>query len=66
MEVSPYILEEAKQLLARRSGTSAEMPIQLTSAPDIYVAEANDDTIMAFGAVRDEHGKSFKIGARRQ
>ncbi len=59
MEISKHILDEAKEILQK--GDS--LPAQITSAPSFYVAEKDDDTVHAFGAVRHD-GATYKVGTK--
>ncbi len=62
MEISEFIIEEAKNLL---QGSSALiLPAQLPSAPAFFLAAGSDDSIIAFMAFT-EGGDEYKIGPRR-
>lgn len=60
IEISKHIRTEAEDLL--RAG--APLPQQIKSAPEFYVAEATDKSILAFAALTHE-GKRFKIGTKK-
>jgi len=57
MKLSKHVIEEAKNALAQNS----ELPHQLKSAPEYYVSEVTDQSIIAFSSLF--HGdKAYKIG----
>lgn len=57
MKLSGHIIDEAKRLLEK----GAVLPAQITSAPNFYVAEAEDKSIQAFSSLKHSD-KSYKIG----
>lgn len=61
MEISNYILEEAKRLL---QGGLLTLPAQLPSAPAFYLAEGNDESIIAFTAFKVGDAE-YKIGTQK-
>ena len=52
-------MEEAEKILSEKG----VLPQQIESAPTFYVADSEDDTVLAFGTIQYE-GKTFKIGTR--
>ena len=64
MNITPYILEEAKAILNSLKQSGLTLPVQLDSAKEFYLAEASDDTILAFTAF-EFNGFEYKIGVRK-
>ncbi len=62
MEISKHITEEAKNLL--QADASLTLPIQLSSAPEFYLAKGDDATITAFTAIIHS-GAEYKIGTKK-
>ncbi len=60
MEISQYIIDEAKNALLEHS----ILPRQLQSAPEFYLALASDKTVKAFHGFKGDDGKEYKIGTR--
>lgn len=60
MEVSKYIKNEAEGILAKNQS----LPQQIISAPQFYVAEASDDSVLAFTLLEHE-GSNYKIGTKK-
>ena len=61
MELSRHIQIEAEN--AVRTGET--LPKQLTTFPELYVAERRDETILAFGAFECD-GAIYKIGVKME
>jgi len=59
-EISKHIFDEAKKLLNQK----VILPQQIISAPSFYVAEASDESVLAFALLVFE-GETYKIGARK-
>lgn len=62
MEISEFIIEEAKSLL--QASPAVILPVQLPSAPAFYLAAGNDESIIAFTAFTVEAGE-YKIGPQK-
>jgi hypothetical protein len=60
MRLSDHIKEEALSIVSR----DLPLPRQLSSAPAFFVANEEDGSILAFGAVTYE-GSVYKIGPKR-
>lgn len=61
MEMAQHIIEEAKRLL--QSGRNV-FPVQITSAPEFFLAPEEDGSILAFGALHHD-GKVYKLGVKK-
>ncbi len=60
MEISQYIVDEAKEVLLEH----LMLPMQLQSAPEFYLALASDKTVKAFYGFKGDDGEEYKIGTR--
>lgn len=60
MRVSQHILDEAVKILQQQ----ADLPQQISSAPNFYVARARDHSIHAVTVIKHE-GIIYKIGAQK-
>ena len=57
MSLSEHVIKEAKEIISK----GASLPQKITSAPHFYVADEEDETIIAFNAIEHE-GSVYKIG----
>ncbi|WP_345793746.1 hypothetical protein AAG895_01210 [Thauera sp. JM12B12] len=62
IEIADYILRAAKSILD--NGKQA-LPAQIPEAPTFYIAEENDQAVLAYGTVFHER-RMYKIGVLRQ
>jgi hypothetical protein len=62
MEISNYIKEEAQGLL--QAGTVLNLPMQLKSAPEFFLAAGDDHTVVAFSVII-HNGAQYKIGPKK-
>lgn len=62
MEISQHIKDEARNLL--QTVTLLNLPIQLSSAPEFYLAKGDDTTVIAFTAILHA-GAEYKIGTKK-
>ena len=62
VKISDHALEEAKQILSTLPDSPPSWPVRLECRPAFYVTTADDDSVMAFGAVQATDGTWFKIG----
>ncbi len=58
MEIAQYIIDEAKEVLLEH----ITLPKQLQSAPEFYLANAEDAAVKAFYGFKGGDGKEYKIG----
>ena len=61
IELADHILTESRSLLTQGR---LKLPMQLPSSPVFYLAEAEDESVMAFGAISHE-GVTYKIGVKK-
>ena len=59
MEISKHIKKESVEILE----SNKSLPYKISSAPEFYVARADDSTIHAFGAIMFD-GITYKIGVK--
>lgn len=59
MEISQHIKDEASTVLLSLS--TVQLPVQFKSAPEFYLAQADDQTVLAFVSITHE-GVDYKIG----
>ncbi|MBB1073735.1 hypothetical protein HUU62_04835 [Rhodoferax sp. 4810] len=62
MELSEHILKDAQQALA--TGL-IKLPWQIPSAPAFFLANKDDQKVMAFGSVM-HNGVYYKVGVKRE
>lgn len=62
MQVDTKIIEEARGLLSQED---VVLPYQLHTAPSFWLAQSEDDQVIAFSAF-EFAGKKYKIGALKQ
>jgi hypothetical protein len=61
LEITDEIKKEAEISLEENK----KLPIELAEAPGFWLAEGDDNSVTAFGAVRFQ-GKSYKIGTKNE
>jgi predicted regulator of Ras-like GTPase activity (Roadblock/LC7/MglB family) len=62
MEIANYIKEKAQEMLEQ--GTMVQLPAQIADG-QIYLASAEDESILAHGTIKGADGTEYKLGTKK-